>query len=66
MDTFQCCPILSLAESSVPGYDASVIFGAFVRALAHPDVRDKLTAMGNVGSTPGKIVHQKMAEPVQL
>ncbi|HEV8260199.1 MAG TPA: tripartite tricarboxylate transporter substrate binding protein [Burkholderiales bacterium] len=71
----------TLAESGVPGYDASVFIGLFapagtprpiverlnqetLRALADPEVRDKLTAMGNeiVGSTPEAFAETVAAE----
>ncbi len=71
----------TVAESGVPGFEATVFFGwlapagtprpiidrlhrEIVRALALPDVREKLAGMGNevVGNTPEQFSTQIVAE----
>jgi tripartite-type tricarboxylate transporter receptor subunit TctC len=74
----------SVAESGIPGFEATVFFGwlapagtpravidrlnrEVVRALALPDVREKLAGMGNeiVGNTPEQFSQQITAEVAQ-
>ena len=74
----------TVAESGIPGFEATVFFGwlapagtpravidrlnrEVVRALALPDVREKLAGMGNeiVGNTPEQFSQQITAEVAQ-
>jgi tripartite-type tricarboxylate transporter receptor subunit TctC len=74
----------TVAESGIPGFEATVFFGwlapagtprvvidrlhrEVVRALALPDVREKLAGMGNeiVGNTPEQFSRQITAEVAQ-